>query len=160
MKDTTYKLEESGDFVIENYSKAKAFSSFFPGIAGFGGVPLWAFYVNRGQCISSFGIKNKDGAILEFLPANQAYNLTAVKGFRTFIRIKKAGKALLYEPFKEYADKPAKDVSTKMSIRPSDFEISEVNNAFGLEIRVAYVTVPGEPFAALARRLSIRNISN
>lgn len=32
---------------------------------------MWVFYVNRGQGIASFGIENKDNAILEFLPANE-----------------------------------------------------------------------------------------
>jgi len=159
MNNTEYRLEKSGDFVIENYGKAKAFSSFFPGIAGLDGIPLWAFYVNRGQCISSFGTKDKDGAILEFLPANQAYNLTAVRGFRTFIKVKKGGQRIFYEPFKESADKLNKDIATKMSISSSGLEIEETDSALGLKIRVAYITVPGESFAALARKLSISNIS-
>ena len=98
MKDVVYKLDKSGDFIIENYNRAKAFSSFFPGIAGLHGIPLWAFYVNRGQCISSFGVKDKDGSILEFLPANQAYNLTPIKGFRTFLKLKKGKQLIFYEP--------------------------------------------------------------
>ncbi|MDP3789935.1 MAG: hypothetical protein Q8R48_05990, partial [Candidatus Omnitrophota bacterium] len=155
-----YHLEESGDFVIENYDSAKAFSSFFPGIAGLHGIPLWAFYVNRGQCISSFGTKDKDGAILEFLPANQAYNLTAVRGFRTFIRVKDGKCPVFYEPFKESADKLSSDITTKMIISPVKLEIEEANIALGLKINVSYITVPGEPFAALARKLSITNIGS
>ncbi len=153
-----YRLEGAGDFVIENYDSAKAFSSFFPGIAGLHGIPLWAFYVNRGQCISSFGTKDKDGAILEFLPANQAYNLTAVRGFRTFIKVKNGKRHIFYEPFKESADKLSRDITTMMIISPAKLEIEEVNIALGLKINVSYITVPGEPFAALARKLSITNI--
>ncbi|MDD5681373.1 MAG: hypothetical protein PHI59_09070, partial [Candidatus Omnitrophica bacterium] len=142
------------------YDRAKAFSSFFPGIAGLHGIPLWAFYVNRGQCISSFGTKDKDGAILEFLPANQAYNLTAVRGFRTFIKIKKGTLSMFYEPFKGSVDKLSKGIDTKMSISPSRLEIEETNDLLGLKIKVSYITVPGEPFAALARKLSVTNISD
>ncbi|MDP2938103.1 MAG: hypothetical protein Q8N72_02515, partial [Candidatus Omnitrophota bacterium] len=60
------------EFVIENYNLAKPFANFFPGIAGRYGIPMWVFYVNRGQAIASFGIKDKDHAILEFFPANKS----------------------------------------------------------------------------------------
>ncbi len=159
MSDTGYRLEKSGDFVIEDYNRAKAFSSFFPGIAGLNGIPLWAFYVNRGQCVSSFGTKNKDDAILEFLPANQAYNLTAVRGFRTFIKVRKGGTSVFYEPFKDSAAKQGKDIAAKMSISLSGLEIEEINKPLGLKITVTYATIPGEPFAAMARRLSAANLS-
>ncbi|MCK7484671.1 MAG: hypothetical protein MZU97_03365 [Bacillus subtilis] len=39
-------------FVIEQYDKQKTFASFLPGSAGKRGIPMWAFYVNRGQGIS------------------------------------------------------------------------------------------------------------
>jgi len=48
-----YYLNKDGSFIIEDYQHAKVFSNFFPGIAGLWGVPMWAFYVNRGQAISS-----------------------------------------------------------------------------------------------------------
>lgn len=48
------------DYIIENYDKNKCFSSFLPGIAGKDGIPMWVFYVNRGQCIASFGIENNE----------------------------------------------------------------------------------------------------
>ena len=157
MKSVSYRLEESGDFVIRNYEKAKAFSSFFPGIAGLEGIPLWAFYVNRGQCISSLGLENKDSAILEFMPANQAYNMTRIKGFRTFLKIRKRNKTIFYEPFagKETAEK---GISTKMVISSSKLEIEEANTSLGLKINVSYITVPGEFFAGLLRKLVITNM--
>ncbi len=68
-----YYLNKKNEFVIENYNYAKPFANFFPGIAGKYGIPMWVFYVNRGQCISSFGIKDKDQAILEFFPANKSW---------------------------------------------------------------------------------------
>jgi hypothetical protein len=158
MKSVKYRLEKSGDFIIENYNRAKAFSSFFPGIAGLHGIPLWAFYVNRGQCISSFGVRNKDSAILEFLPANQAYNLTPLKGFRTFLKLKRKGRVIFYEPFREENRKDAQ-ISTKMIINASKLEIEEINRSLGLKINISYITIPNEFFAGLARKLSIHNIS-
>lgn len=81
-----YKLNENDQFVIENYNQAKAFSSFYPGIAGKNGIPLWLFYVNRGQCICSMGMQDKENPIMEFLPANWAYQLVTTQGFRTFLK--------------------------------------------------------------------------
>ena len=155
MAKARYRLDEAGDFIIEDYNRAKAFSSFFPGIAGLRGIPLWAFYVNRGQCVCSFGVKNKDGAILDFLPANQAYNLTSIKGFRTFINIEKGARRTFYEPFR----KGARGASSKMRISPFGLEIEETDYSSTLNIKVAYTTVPNEPFAALARKVSITNLS-
>ena len=84
-----YYLNQDGSFVIENYNLAPTFSSFFPGISGVKGIPMWAYYVNRGQGICTFGIKNKNYAIMEFYPANVSYNLVNTFGFRTFLKIKK-----------------------------------------------------------------------
>ena len=78
---------KNDEFIIENFNLAKPFASFFPGIAGVWGKPLWVFYVNRGQAISSLGSKDKDGAINEFVAANKAYRQTALTGFRTFLMI-------------------------------------------------------------------------
>jgi len=62
MKNYQIKTKE---FIFENYHKNKPFASFLPGIAGKTGVPMWTYYVNRGQLISSFGIENKDHALLD-----------------------------------------------------------------------------------------------
>lgn len=159
MKHVKYTLEKSGDFIIENYNRAKAFSSFFPGIAGLHGIPLWAFYVNRGQCICSFGIKDKDGAILEFLPANQAYSLTPIKGFRTFLKIKKGRQTIFYEPFREIGNRAAQHISTKMVINPFKLEIEEINHSLGIKVNISYITIPNESFAGLSRKISLTNIS-
>lgn len=74
-------INKKGEFIIENYQKGKTFSSFLSGIAGKSGIPMWVFYVNRGQGIASFGIENKDNAVLEFLPANKSYQAVQLKGF-------------------------------------------------------------------------------
>ena len=159
-KQVKYKLEKSGDFVIENYQQAQAFSSFFPGIAGTTGMPLWVFYVNRGQGIASFGTEDKSGSILEFCPANQAYRLTPLKGFRTFIKLDIAGRKILYEPFSQSGCPYTKMAKSQMRINPSYLEISETNSQLNIETKVTYLTVPKHPFAGLARCLSLTNNSD
>src|SRR3954470_14347028 len=90
---------KDGAFVIKTYNEARPFASFLPGIAGPYGKPMWVFYTNRGQCISSFGVRNKDGAMLEFDPATKAYQETALLGFRTFLRVVQGRSATVHEPF-------------------------------------------------------------
>ena len=82
-----YYLDEKARFVVENYNWAKPFSSFFPGIGGKWGIPLWAYYVNRAQGISGMGIRDKDNAIMEFFSFNKACQLVGNQGFRTFLRM-------------------------------------------------------------------------
>ncbi|HNT52168.1 MAG TPA: hypothetical protein PKH19_02105, partial [Candidatus Syntrophosphaera sp.] len=67
--ETSYRLTEQGEFVITGYNSTKTFSSFFPGLAGKNGIPMWTFYVNRGQCVCSMGVEGKHHPIMEFLPA-------------------------------------------------------------------------------------------
>ncbi|MBN3039166.1 MAG: hypothetical protein JW869_07125 [Candidatus Omnitrophica bacterium] len=159
MSKVTYRLEDSGDFVIENYNRAKAFSSFFPGIAGLYGIPMWVFYVNRGQCISACGVQNKDGAILEFYPANQAYHTTQLKGFRTVIKIQEP-KRLVYEPFRNAGCPFSNKAARRMIINPYMLSLEEENPQLGLRFDVNYMTVPQEPFAGLIRRLTVTNTSD
>ena len=97
-----YRLEGQ-TFVIDDYDKMPAFSSFLPGLAGVKGIPMWTFYTNRGQGMNSFGVDNKGNAIMEFNSANTAFENTAVKGFRTFLKID----GEYYEPFFRY-EKEAK----------------------------------------------------
>ena len=97
-----YYFDSQNRFVIENFDIFPPFASFLPGIAGPLGIPLWAFYVNRGQAIASFGVESKDNPIVEFQPANKAYQLTPYTGFRTFIKCGQAG-AGYYEPFSAVA---------------------------------------------------------
>ncbi len=75
-----YALNADG-FRLGQFNAARPFASFLPGIAGTHGKPMWVFYCNRGQCISSFGVQNKNNAMLEFHAANKAYALTALYGF-------------------------------------------------------------------------------
>lgn len=152
-----YGLTREGTFVIRDYHKARPFSNFFPGIAGIWGVPMWVFYVNRGQGIACFGIESKDKAIVEFQPANKAYRLTASHGFRTFLKVKKGGTEKFYEPFRSPATSPFK-ISQAMKISSHDLTIEETNTTLGIEVIVNYFTLPEEPFSGLVRRVTVRNI--
>src|SRR3990167_6216983 len=129
---THYYLNQEGTFVIENYHMAKPFSSFFPGIAGVWGVPLWAFYVNRGQCIASFGVESKDKAIMEFQPANKAYRLTSLQGFRTFIKAKAGSKTAYWEPFQTHLEGTDFKKRQTMTITAHDLTLREDNDDLGL----------------------------
>ena len=156
--DAKYHLDKHGHFVIENYNQARPFSNFFPGVAGIYGIPMWVFYVNRGQCISSFGIESKDKAILEFQPANKAYRLTSIQGFRTFLKVTSNKKTVYWEPFQENLPGTIFKKNQRMKISSHDLILEEINFDLGLKISVRYFTLPEEPFAALVRDLKIENL--
>ncbi len=157
-KSERYHLNTDGSFVINDYNHSQAFSNFFPGVAGMWGIPMWVFYVNRGQGISSFGIESKDRAILEFQPANKAYRMTSNQGFRTFVKIGQGGKEKFYEPFQNTIGVSSK-IQRRMIVTSHDLTIEDVNPALGLKFTVNYFTMPDEPFAALVRRVKVENIS-
>ncbi|MBF0510931.1 MAG: hypothetical protein HQL13_01240 [Candidatus Omnitrophica bacterium] len=155
----SYYLDEQGSFVIENYNSAKLFSDFFPGVSGLYGIPMWAFFVNRGQGVSSFGIESKDRAILAFQPADKAYRQTSIQGFRTFLKIKNGGLLeKFYEPFSNPVSSPYK-IQQRMLITSHDLTIEEVNTTLGLKVTVNYFTLPKEPFAGLVRRVTFENLT-
>ena len=158
-KKVNYYIDPKGDFVIENYNLAGPFANFLPGIAGLFGIPMWAFYVNRGQCMCSFGVKSKDSPIMEFLPANRAFQLTSLQGFRTFIKLKHKNKTILYEPFRPHPENGIFPTQQRMFINSYELRLQETIPAIGLEVEVNYFTVPNEPFAALARTVTLSNIS-
>lgn len=140
------------EFFIEDYHNKKTFSSFLPGLAGKRGIPLWAFYVNRGQGITAFGLENKDSQILEFNPAVIAYQSVATDGYRTFVKVD--GK--VHEIFAENN----MDVKRTMKIQRAEFSILEVNNDLGLQFEVVYYGLPNESIAALVRQVKITNLNN
>ncbi|MFA6431073.1 MAG: cellobiose phosphorylase [Candidatus Margulisiibacteriota bacterium] len=150
MDTPKYHINSDGSFVIENYNSAPTFSSFFPGIAGIFGSPMWVFYTNRGQCITSAGVEDKNGAIIEFNAANKAYRTVSLQGFRTFIKVD--GK--YYEPFSERNQN-----KREMFIYPDSLKIVERNSPLKIEIEITYFTVPNEAFPALARIVKITNLS-
>lgn len=151
----SYTFDESNRFILRDYDSASPFASFLPGIAGPLGIPLWAFYVNRGQAIAGFGVESKDTPIMEFQPANKAYQLTPYTGFRTFIKVRAAGGERYYEPFSAVA--PV--ASRRMCIAANELELEETDAALGLQINVLYFTLPGESFAGLVRQVTVKNVS-
>lgn len=138
-------------FVIENYDKKKTFSSFLPGIAGIKGIPLWAYYANRGQGMTSFGIKDKNEPILEFFPANTSYQYVDTYGFRSFVKID----GEVYEPF---AVDLKDDVTRNMSIARGHFSIEEINRSRQLHYKVTYFGLTNEPLAGLIRKVEVTNM--
>jgi len=156
-KKIQYSADRDGCFTIENYSEAKPFSNFLPAVAGTFGIPLWAFYVNRGQGIASFGVSDKDHAIMEFFPANRSYEQTSLRGFRTFIKLIQKKEEVYYEPFQNNLRQQKYDLSQSMKTYPAGFSIEEKNMSLGLEVRVNYFGMPNESFAALARKVEIKN---
>ncbi|MDP2921042.1 MAG: hypothetical protein Q8O12_01550 [Candidatus Omnitrophota bacterium] len=159
MDKVKYYLNSENEFVIENYHNSGAFSNFLPGIAGLFGIPMWVFYVNRGQGVCSFGVGGKDSSIMEFLPANRAYQLTTLQGFRTFIKIKNKKKTVFYEPFQPHSMHKFHSAEQRMFINSCEFRVQEINPELGIRIEVEYFTIPNEPFAGLARLVTVKNIS-
>lgn len=153
-----YYLDDTGKFAIENYNHSKPLANFFPGIAGKYGIPMWVFYVNRGQGICSFGTKDKDHAILEFFPANKSWQLVSLYGFRTFLKVTGAKQPILYEPFQNNFLNLKFNIRNKMSYNSCELALEEENLTLGLRIKVDYFNIPNEPYAAMARLVSLRNI--
>ncbi|WP_031438254.1 hypothetical protein [Methylobacter tundripaludum] len=156
MNQTNYALDNDNCFVIDQYNDLAPFASFLPGIAGTLGHPAWAFYVNRGQAIASFGVRNKDGAFLEFFPADKAYQLTPSRGFRTFLKITDGEQILAHEPFQHGA---GSEVKQRLYVTPHEVGVEEINPQLGFCIRADMFTLPEAPVAGLLRRVTITNTS-
>ena len=151
-------FDADGRFVLRDFDARKPFASFLPGIGGEWGVPMWAFYVNRGQGVAAFGVENKDGPLLEFEPANKAYMDAPFRGFRTLLRLTRGGaEATVAQPF---FDPPSKHRERTMLIGMNELELVEVDRASGVETRVLYYTVQGEDFPALVRRVTLTNVGD
>ncbi|MCX7927945.1 MAG: cellobiose phosphorylase [Candidatus Omnitrophica bacterium] len=159
-KEVRYKLTETGKFIIENYNSAKPLANFFPGIAGKYGIPMWVFYVNRGQGIACFGIDGKDHAILEFQPANKAWQQTSILGFRTFIKCHSNRRCFYYEPFHNGLSNLEYKIFNYICMSSYDLQLEEINYTIGLKTSVKYFTIPNDIFAALVRVVTIENISD
>jgi hypothetical protein len=158
-KKPKYYLNSNGTFVIEDYNFSKPLANFFPGIAGKYGIPMWVFYVNRGQAIASFGTKDKDHAICEFFPANRAWQFASLQGFRTFIKISAGKKSIFYEPFHNGFASLGFKLINRIAISSHDLKLEEKNLSLGLEVNVEYFTIPNDNYAALARIVTVKNLS-
>jgi len=149
----------SGDncFIIDQYNDCPPFASFLPGIAGVKGRPAWVFYANRGQAVASFGVRNKDGAFLEFFPADKAYQLTPSRGFRTFLKIIDSDQILNHEPFQR---NPETEIRQRLYVAPHEVGVEEINPHMGLSIRADMFTLPEASVAGLVRRVTVVNTSS
>jgi hypothetical protein len=154
--EASFSLNDNAEFTIDEYNTAKPFSSFFPGVAGQDGIPMWTFYVNRGQCVCSMGVEDKDHAIMEFYPANLAYQMASKMGFRTFVKFVDETNRY-YEPFQNYLHDKEVKRTQKMRISQSKLILEEHNETLGLTFIVEYCNVPNDDYAGLIRRLHIRN---
>ena len=132
---------------INNYQIKKPFTSFLPGIAGLFGKPLWTFYTNRGQLITSFGYADKNRAILEFFPANASYMYERVIGFKTFVKVD----GNYYSFFNEA------NVNQNLFISKDKVSIEEFNEKLGLNVKITYFTLPNYKIGALSRLVEITN---
>ncbi|MBD3391312.1 MAG: hypothetical protein GF418_04625, partial [Chitinivibrionales bacterium] len=151
-----YALLDDGSFVVKDFQSAIPFSNFFNGVAGLWGIPLWLFYVNRGQAVACFGVQDRDNAILEFQSFGLHLRRVRLEGFRTFLKVRREGRKSsgFYEPFGDPA-RPNRLVHTD-----HDLTIEETCDEHGLLVRVRYFAIPGEPFAALSRTVTIENIAD
>jgi hypothetical protein len=132
---------------VENYQKQKPFSGFLPGISGVLGIPMWVFYVNRGQGVATFGVRDKNGSLMEFYPANLSYTYTAINGFRTFIKVNGIVKELFLE----------EDGHQTLEVDAHQFKISQFVEAFNLDVVITYATLPNSSIAGLIRKVAFVN---
>jgi hypothetical protein len=100
-----------------------------------------------------FWAENKDNSIMEFEPANKAYQTTPYTGFCTFLKLKRGGEDALYEPFA-----PGNiGEETRMCIGMNELELQATSDFHGIQSQVLYFTVPGESFAGLVRQVTVTN---
>jgi hypothetical protein len=154
-----YKLTKDKEYKMTNYRSKKTFSSFLPGLAGENGIPMWAFYVNRGQGIASFGIEDKNHAMMEFLPADKSLQLVETNGFRTFIKLQEERGNVFLEPFRTSAI-TEDDIEENMVISENKLKLEYINSHAGIRMDVTYFILPEEPISGLVRHVTFTNISD
>ena len=152
-------FDDNGRYVMRNFDEIKPMSNFLAGLGGLWGVPMWAFYVNRGQGMTAFGVQNKDGGIAKFSTAEKAYQQTPFTGFRTFVKGERAGTTFAHMPFfpngfMTETEKPSRN----MMIGMNEVEIEEVSVALGLQTNVLYFTIPEEDFPSMVRKTTFTNL--
>ena len=136
-------------YKMDNYRKESVFAGFLPGISGITGIPIWCYYVNRGQCISCFGSMDKDHSIMEFLTAQQAYVQTPRTGYRTFLKVNG-----------DYTEAFSIDENPHaMYVGQNTLSIEETDVTHQLKTQVTYFTLPEERLGGLVRMLTIENLS-
>jgi hypothetical protein len=163
-------FDNRGRYVLEDFDSKPTFSDFLPAVAGIWGKPVWAFYVNRGQCIASFGTKSKSMPMMEFNSANKAYQSTAMLGFRTFLRITRNRHSVDVEPFSPtntrwegLTGEQSNDLTPlpkrHMYVGSNEIQIRETDLTNSIEVNVTYFTLPEEEFSSFVRRTTITNLN-
>ncbi len=142
-------------FILEDFDIKKPFSSFLPGVAGLKGIPLWTYYANRGQGITSVGSKDKNGSIIEFNPACIAYEKVSTQGFRTFIKINNQDIVEIFGPRTKNSN-----IKRTMYITGASFWIEEENKELGYRYQVKYFGLPNMPIGALVRRTTLEALKD
>ena len=152
------EFDELGRFIMRDFDLVQPMSSFLPGIGGLWGMPMWAFFVNRGQGIASFGVRNKDGAIMKFETADVAYRTTHDAGFRSLLKgTRPSGAAFAHQPFFEQRQSASEGPDREMVIGMNEMEVHESHAEHGVDTSVLYFTVANEEFPALVRRATFTN---
>jgi len=157
------KFDSKGRSVLPDFDLAPTFADFLPALGGEYGTPMWAFFANRAQGVTSYGTANKDTAIMEFNSANKAYEYVAFDGFRTFVKGTRAGsltgggQSFQKEVFGGNDKDRAGVEKRDMYIGMNELEIEEVDAAHGLATNVLYFTLPGEQFNGIVRRTTFKN---
>ena len=154
-------FDARGRFIMKDFDVSKPMANFLSGVGGLWGIPTWAFYVNRGQGVASFGIQNKDGGIAEFQTAEKAYQTTPFIGFRTFLKGEREGdkKCWNHMPFFPSRSNQEENTHTRnMLIGMNEMEIEETVPDLGLKTNVLYYSVPNEDFPAFVRKTTFTNL--
>jgi hypothetical protein len=156
---TNASFDKLGRYVMTNYDRLKPMANFLAGVGGLWGVPMWLFYVNRGQGVQSFGIANKDGGIAAFETAEKAYQEVPFTGFRTFLKGERAGSKDCWNhmPFFPQSSGSKIEYDRDMFIGMNEFEIEERAPDLGLNTNILYYTSSFEDFPALIRRTTFTN---
>ena len=141
--------DKHGRFIIEDYNKKPTFASFLPAVCGEGGVPMWCFYVNRGQAVCSLGCGDKEHSVMEFSPALYAYRNTALNGFRTFLRVDgKFCEAFCLDKGK-----------SNMYIGKNELELEWKATELDIAVNVLYYIMPDESIPCLVRTVTVKSLS-
>jgi hypothetical protein len=168
-KDGKPLFDELGRTILEDYDVQPVLANFLPAVAGYFGKPLYAFYVNRGQAIASFGTESKDYPIMEYHSANVAYQTVAFTGFRTFLQLSRPqyqDAFQVVEPFdinrarlpSSSQKKPSQLPKRFMYTGTNNLQIHEVDIENGIETNVTFFILPEENFGAFVKRTTIRNL--
>jgi hypothetical protein len=154
----TRVFDDAGRFIMHDFDRAKPMASFLPGVGGLWGVPMWAFYVNRGQGMATFGVENKDGGIQLFQTAEKTYQVTPYTGFRTLLKGKRPSGSFEAQPFMPQSDgDPKVTADRKMYIGNNEMEVEESDPTTGIRTNALYFTAPNELFPAMIRRVTYTN---